>query len=157
MLCDLMGEVLYSLIWIPQFKSLLLPRVQWGKKSLSMYEENARSTALVSLKIITPSAYQSWERGGIIYRDINSLRHSIEFYNLNVIGCIVPSAKSTEFHVIKIKKGSKNMLLTTILEAIIFVSWHLYWPSRERQAVSCAIIIIIWIIINAASPFFQCG
>lgn len=55
----------------------------------------------------------------------------------------MPSAKSTEFHVIKIKKGSKNMLLTTILEAIIFVSWHLYWPSRGRQAVSCAIIIII--------------
>lgn len=131
-----------------------------GKKRcrLSMYEGNARSSALVSLKIITPSAYQSWERGGIIYRDINSLRQSIEFYNLSVIGCIVPSAKSTEFHVIKIKKESKNMLLTTILEAIIFVSWHLYWPSRGRQAVSCAIIIIIiGIIINAASPFFQYG
>lgn len=69
-----------------------------------MYEGNARSTALVSLKIITPSAYQSWERGGIINRDINSLRQSIEFYSLSVIGCIVPSAMSTEFHVIKIKK-----------------------------------------------------
>lgn len=114
------------------------------RRRFSVSEANARSTAVVSLKITTPSAYQSSERGGIIYRDINSLRQSIEFYNLSVIGCIVPSAKATEFHVIKIKKkGSKNMPLTTILAAIIFVAWHLYWPSRGRQAVSCAIIIII--------------
>lgn len=159
MLYDLMGHVLYWLIWAPRFKSLsCYPGCRGNKmrRRLSVSEGNARSTAVVSLKIITPSAYQSWERGAIIYRDINSLRQSIEFYNLSVIGCIVPSAKATEFHVIKIKKGSKNMPLTTILAAIIFVSWHLYWPSRGRQAVSCAvIIIIIWIIINASSPLFQ--
>lgn len=159
MLYDLMGHILYPLIWVPQFKSLSCYRRCRGNKMrhrLSVSEGNARSTAVVSLKIITPSAYQSWERGGIIYRGINSLRQSIEFYNLSVIGCIVPSAKATEFHVIKIKKGAKNMPLTTILAAIIFVSWHLCWPSRARQAVSCAlIIIIIWIIINAGSPFFN--
>lgn len=68
----------------------------------------------------------------MIYRDINSLRQSIEFYSLSVIGCIVPSAKATEFHVIKIikKKGGKTMPLSTILAAIISVSWHLCWPSR---------------------------
>lgn len=29
MLNDMMGRVLYSLIWVPRFKPLLLPRVQW--------------------------------------------------------------------------------------------------------------------------------
>lgn len=104
---DFPGCVLYSLIWVPQFKSpscYLGCRGNKTRRRLSMSEGNARSSAVVSLKIITPSAYQSWERGGIIYRDINSLRQSVEFYNLSVIGCIVPSAKATEFHVIKIKK-----------------------------------------------------
>lgn len=159
MLYGVMGHVLYSLIWVPWFKSLSWYLGCKGNKMrhrLSVAEGNARNTAVVSLKIITPSAYQSWERGGIIYREINSLRQNIEFYNLSVIGCIVPSAKATELHVIKIRKGSKNMPLTTILAAIIFVSWHLYWPSRGRQAVSCAvIIIIIRIIINVVSSLFQ--
>lgn len=106
-----------------------------------MSEGNTRSTAVV-LKDYYPQCLPELREGGIIYREINSLRQSIEFYNLSGIGCIVPSAKATDFHVIKIKKKkSKNMPLTTILAAIIFVSWHLYWPSRGRQAVRCAIII----------------
>lgn len=117
-----MGCVLYPLIWVPQFKSLLPSRVQWKQNKLGYLCLKGTPEALqLSLKIITPSAYQSSEMGGIIYREINSLRQSIEFYNLSGIGCIVPSAKATEFHVIKIKKKkSKNMPLTTILGAIIF-------------------------------------
>lgn len=102
---DLMRCVLYPLIWVLQFKSLLLSGVQWKQNKLGyMCLRGMPEAPHLSLKIITPSAYQSSERGGIIYREINSLRQSIEFYNLSGIGCIVPSAKATEFHVIKIKK-----------------------------------------------------
>lgn len=161
MLCDFMGEVLYSLIWILQFKSLLLPRVQWGEKRLSMYKGNAKSTALVSLKIITPSAYQSWERGGIIYRDINSLRQSIEFYNLSVIGCIVPSAKSTEFHVIKIKKrvqeyafnyhfrGNNFCLLAFILAIKREASCKLCHNNNNKNNNKCYLSLLsIWLNVH---------
>lgn len=129
-----MGCVLYPLIWVPQFKSLLPSRVQWKQNKLDYLCLKGTPEALqLSLKIITPSAYQSSEMGGIIYREINSLRQSIEFYNLSGIGCIVPSAKATEFHVIKIKKKkkSKNMPLTTILGAIIF-SLGIYIGHQEE-------------------------
>lgn len=129
-----MGCVLYPLIWVPQFKSLLPSRVQWKQNKLGYLCLKGTPEALqLSLKIITPSAYQSSEMGGIIYREINSLRQSIEFYNLSGIGCIVPSAKATEFHVIKIKKKkkSKNMPLTTILGAIIF-SLGIYIDHQEE-------------------------
>lgn len=129
-----MGCVLYPLIWVPQFKSLLPSRVQWKQNKLDYLCLKGTPEALqLSLKIITPSAYQSSEMGGIIYREINSLRQSIEFYNLSGIGCIVPSAKATEFHVIKIKKKkmSKNMPLTTILGAIIF-SLGIYIDHQEE-------------------------
>lgn len=129
-----MGCVLYPLIWVPQFKSLLPSRVQWKQNKLGYLCLKGTPEALqLSLKIITPSAYQSSEMGGIIYREINSLRQSIEFYNLSGIGCIVPSAKATEFHVIKIKKKkkSKNMPLTTILGAIIF-SLGIYIGHQEE-------------------------
>lgn len=129
-----MGCVLYPLIWVPQFKSLLPSRVQWKQNKLGyLYLKGTPEALQLSLKIITPSAYQSSEMGGIIYREINSLRQSIEFYNLSGIGCIVPSAKATEFHVIKIKKKkkSKNMPLTTILGAIIF-SLGIYIGHQEE-------------------------
>lgn len=129
-----MGCVLYPLIWVPQFKSLLPSRVQWKQNKLGYLCLKGTPEALqLSLEIITPSAYQSSEMGGIIYREINSLRQSIEFYNLSGIGCIVPSAKATEFHVIKIikKKKSKNMPLTTILGAIIF-SLGIYIGHQEE-------------------------
>lgn len=129
-----MGCVLYPLIWVLQFKSLLPFRVQWKQNKLGYLCLKGTPEALqLSLKIITPSAYQSSEMGGIIYREINSLRQSIEFYNLSGIGCIVPSAKATEFHVIKIKKKkkSKNMPLTTILGAIIF-SLGIYIGHQEE-------------------------
>lgn len=129
-----MGCVLYPLIWVPQFKSLLPFRVQWKQNKLGyLYLKGTPEALQLSLNIITPSAYQSSEMGGIIYREINSLRQSIEFYNLSGIGCIVPSAKATEFHVIKIKKKkkSKNMPLTTILGAIIF-SLGIYIGHQEE-------------------------
>lgn len=139
-----MGCVLYPLIWVPQFKSLLPFRVQWKQNKLGyLYLKGTPEALQLSLNIITPSAYQSSEMGGIIYREINSLRQSIEFYNLSGIGCIVPSAKATEFHVIKIKKKKEvqEYAFNYHFRCNNFFSWHLYWPSRGRQAVRCAIII----------------